>query len=377
MTPLQSPPRGRCYAVPNRLLHARMSSTVSWRQLDPSPDPNHGAPLPRSSHAVASVTPAVDDGTTRLLVCGGEDAPDTPIPDPRQVLWVAEGKGGGDGTWRWVSPEVASDSAPPPTARCGHAAASSGRYVYVFGGRTAAGDATADMYRIEIIHSPTWPFSPEYTVKYTRINYGNGPCARSDHAMITSGHSLYLYGGVGADGRLSDLHRFDTRFETWSDLGTADPGTDSADGRDEATLMVLEGGRKIAAVAARANGTDAGVHVFDTTTGEWDEEATAVEGPSPRGACASAALPDGRTVLFGGEVRGSYADDVVVFDGTTGVAEEAVGRGGGQSWPRARGRSGAASAGGDRFYLFGGLAGDDSGPERLGDLWEGRVSSGG
>ena len=365
---------------------------MTWRRLDPTPDPNHGSPLPRSSHVVAPVSLAVDDGITRLLVYGGEHSPRVPISDsdhPRQELWVAEGRDGGAGDWRWISPEVASDSSPPPPARLGHAAAAVGRHVYVFGGRAADGDAAADsddMYRIEVVHSPHWPFSPEYTVKYTRIGHGGGPCARSYHAMTSAGHShLYLFGGCGPDGRLADLHRFDKRFDAWTDLGTS-----SLAGRGGASLMSLDGGRRIAAVAGFAGRETRDSHVYDAAAGGWEGEASDVAGLSPRSVCAAADLPGG-TVLFGGEVgpsarehegAGSFEDDVVLFDGATGGVDEVIrrdppgeeGGGGGRCWPRARGWSGAAPAGGDRFYLFGGLAGDDSRPERLGDLWEGRVS---
>merc|ERR1712032_661523 len=134
-------------------------------------DPNHGLPLPRSSHGISAHL--TDDGKTRLILYGGENCPRTPISDQ---LWLAEGSD--DNEWKWISPRIASDSHEAPRSRLGHAQASVGKSVYIFGGRGNRGggildvdiseSAMDDLYKIEIIHSPHWPFCPDYTVKYTK-----------------------------------------------------------------------------------------------------------------------------------------------------------------------------------------------------------------
>lgn len=47
---------------------------------------------------------------------------------------------------------------------------------------------------------------------------GASPEARSFHAMVAVGSSLYVFGGCGKSGRLNDLHRFDTEALEWQHM---------------------------------------------------------------------------------------------------------------------------------------------------------------
>ena len=53
---------------------------------------------------------------------------------------------------------------------------------------------------------------------------GTVPEARSYHAMAAVGDTLYVFGGCGEGkrGRLNDLHSYDCRSGTWSQLPTCD-----------------------------------------------------------------------------------------------------------------------------------------------------------
>ena len=44
---------------------------------------------------------------------------------------------------------------------------------------------------------------------------GNFPSPRSFHQMVSIGSSLFVFGGCGVEGRLSDLYEFETKSSTW------------------------------------------------------------------------------------------------------------------------------------------------------------------
>ena len=58
---------------------------------------------------------------------------------------------------------------------------------------------------------------------WSRVEYKGGevPEARSFHNLVSVGRLLYVFGGCGAEGRLADLHSFDTTTGTWQALPSA------------------------------------------------------------------------------------------------------------------------------------------------------------
>ena len=62
-----------------------------------------------------------------------------------------------------------------------------------------------------------WQFNPEERT-WTRLDAPNAPEARSYHQMVSVGEELFVFGGCGAGGRLSDLHSFNTRTKEWSKM---------------------------------------------------------------------------------------------------------------------------------------------------------------
>ena len=82
----------------------------------------------------------------------------------------------------------------------------------------------------------------------------------------------------------------------------------------------------------------------------------------------------------GHEGAGGFADDLVAFDAATGtplhvqVVSDAP-EGAQPRLPSARGWGGAAATSHSSAALFGGLAGDDAAPVRLGDAWTVSVGS--
>ena len=90
-----------------------------------------------------------------------------------------------------------------------------GDAIWVFGGRQSVAMSEAplnDLWRLDLT-SKAWtgPIVPGFFSSSSKP-----PCPRSFHKMVAVGHTLYVYGGCGADGRLADLHAFDTTCARWS-----------------------------------------------------------------------------------------------------------------------------------------------------------------
>jgi hypothetical protein len=109
--------------------------------------------------------------------------------------------------------------------------------VYIYGGRAGvdmAETTMADMWKLELNSSAKW----------TEVEQGaDVPEKRSFHKMIAVGTDLYMFGGVGSNGRLNDLWKFDTVNEKWSGLGSS-----LLRGRGGPNILSLSGS-KIAIVA--------------------------------------------------------------------------------------------------------------------------------
>ena len=82
--------------------------------------------------------------------------------------------------------------------------------VLVFGGRTDVNVGEGNL-------NDLWSFDVD-THEWTHIEAGGAPAARSFHRAAAAGSKLYIFGGCGADGRLADLHEFDTATDVWSEL---------------------------------------------------------------------------------------------------------------------------------------------------------------
>ena len=83
-----------------------------------------------------------------------------------------------------------------------------GNRIYIFGGRQGIdmGECSLnDLFYFDI-ETKTWTQIP-----------GNDtfPAERSFHQMVSVGEKLFVFGGCGKSGRLSDLHEFDTATSKW------------------------------------------------------------------------------------------------------------------------------------------------------------------
>ena len=72
--------------------------------------------------------------------------------------------------------------------------------------------STHDLYRLDL-SSRTWS---QVAAK------GTPPEPRSFHAMVAVKGKLYVFGGCGVSGRLSDLHSFDCEDGSWGQLPSSE-----------------------------------------------------------------------------------------------------------------------------------------------------------
>jgi len=345
---------------------------IKWTRIVPGEDPNHpdGKPCTRSSHGVSMV-----QSKTKLFIYGGETVARTPL-DPNQSTWICDFT---NSSPKWRSILVSSSSAQQPPARVAHAqAVYKDRYVYIFGGRAGI---TMD----EMAMNDLWVFDTETETWTECTSTSTPPEARSFHQMLCVDDALYVFGGCSAvHGRLADIHKFDIATKTWTSMGTSQ----HLRGRGGATFLPFNNGKSLGVVAGFAGEETNDGHVFDVTKGQWNEDALTKDLTDlrPRSVCVGGSFPSvGLTVIFGGEVdpsqkghegAGGFANDVVVLNESNGnyITTIPSKQGSDEGWPEIRGwSSGAAVKSYDgsigQIYVFGGLSGDDTSPERLDDLW--------
>lgn len=322
----------------------------------------------------------------------------TPIHDDKQSLWLAAKKqhnattNDDDDQWQWIVPTIITSDRP--SARVAHAQASVGDTIYIFGGRDGINmgeNAMNDMWMLQIVDGSD-DNNGEVKVKWTQIHDDaeyhmnrNVPQARSFHKMIAVDTDIYMFGGCGSKGRLNDLWKFDTITNMWRCLGTSH----LLKGRGGPNILSLSNGTKIGIVAGFAGEETNDGHVYDVSKLAWEEKGMEGEGLSnmrPRSVCCFATLSKNNTcIIFGGEVdpsqkghegAGGFENDAVVLDGSDGSVMEIIKKPDDDKdveWPGPRGWSDATTHE-DTFYMFGGLAGDDTSPVRLGDLWQCKVT---
>ena len=72
--------------------------------------------------------------------------------------------------------------------------------------------STNELYKLDL-SSHTWS---------QVAGKGTLPEPRSFHAMVSVKGKLYVFGGCGTSGRLSDLHSFDCESGTWAQLRSSE-----------------------------------------------------------------------------------------------------------------------------------------------------------
>ena len=320
---------------------------MKWREC-PVTNQNGNGPVSRSSHGVSII------GDT-LYLWGGEHVARTPVDTN---IWALDLSEEGSMEWRNVSCQ-----GEPPSPRFGHSQCAMGGNVYVFGGR--AGTAI-DEQLMDDLHK--WdPQTATWSVVPTRG--GSAPCPRSYHSMVAPPAStcFYVFGGCSQQGRLADLHRFDTETGVWTQLHTG-----PMEGRGGTPVVATSTGH-IYIVGGFAGREMADVHAYSLQTNTW----TRCEQLEVACSVAVAGCVEGVLAVVGGELEpsarghagaGSFSNRAITLTELEGqVKMEGTGPGPspGRGW----------SAGdvwrGNKMVVVGGLTGDDANPVRLIDVWIG------
>lgn len=334
---------------------------VNWTLIKAAEETT--VPCERSSHGVSYLK-----GSRSLFVYGGEHIARTPLNDD-QATWLGKLSSTGEGSASCSWELIKSDIQPPH--RIAHAQAKDDDdTVYIFGGRQGI---TMD----ERALNDMWSWNEKDGWKEIKYVGDVVPEARSFHKMTCIGNKLYVFGGCGNQhGRLNDLYEFNTATCTWTDLGKSH----CLRGRGGPNLLPLDQGKKLAVIAGFAGEETKDGHIYDVTQNKWEEHdmSKQLTNLRPRSVCiAVSSLTN--TVIFGGEVdpshrghegAGGFANDVNIFDHTTGTLLQTNRvTDNNNQWPCIRGWS-DGDIDNSSIYIFGGLTGDDEKPERLNDLWE-------
>lgn len=330
-----------------------------WTRLAGLPG---AAPAARSSHGLSAIG-------GRAYLFGGEAVARHAIDSTVHELDV-------EGGWK----ALVAGAGYEPVPRVGHAQCAVGGKLLVFGGRTGVdmGDG---------ILNDTWLFDPG-TQAWEELKdvAGTPPCARSYHRATAVGNKVFVFGGCGAEGRLADLHVLDLQARRWSAL----PSAPDIPGRGGPVFEASPDGHSLWMVGGFIGGQTNDVMRFDLLTESWTRAPS--DWLQPRSMCASFALGLGHSsgpalFIFGGEVvasnkghdgAGGFERDTVALEiGGDSVSSTARRQADGAPLqieatgeiPPARGWTAAAALSPTEGLLFGGLAGSDAAPERLGDAW--------
>merc|ERR1719399_502298 len=130
-----------------------------------------------------------------------------------------------------------------------------------------------------------------------------GPSARGGHSatlvgariFTIGGHRIVVFGGLGPDGPLRDLHALDTQSHTWYQgptSGGAPPARHSHTSNLHDTRLLVFGG-------AGAATTFGDIHVLDLACMAWADPVTSGPAPGPRMGHASL-LVENHLIIHGG-----------------------------------------------------------------------------
>eukprot|EP01084_Bolivina_argentea_P129206 228220_1 len=335
---------------------ATLPIRAAWKCLDTNiTQDNHNLVGNRSSHGIS-----IKDDT--LYLFGGETIPRTPIDSKFYVKNLTD-----DAIEPWRILPTNGNVEPIP--RVAHAQAIIGDSIWIFGGRqgiTMSEQPMNDLWKFHI-PSKTWT-----CVKAEK----NTPEPRSFHKMLSVGSKLYVFGGCGKLGRLSDLHCFNTENKTWENpLSLKNPSC--LPGRGGAGFLASPCGTYLYVVGGFCGFESNAVCRFSLIDNSWTEIYSEGNNIIKPFSVSCGCVINNNLVFFGGEIdpsdkghegAGNFSNDLLILDGSTGavVRDNCTISG---IIPMARGWASAASYGNKAMVIFGGLSGNDQNPTRLCDTW--------
>ena len=172
-----------------------MPFTCTWKKIIPNDRP---WPIERSSHGISVISDTV-------YVFGGEHEARIPIDsDVYTINMSLKALENSAVAWRRIK---AGKTSPVP--RIAHSQATIGNKIYIFGGRQGVQMEESPLNDLHNFDTVTESWTE------VRSLSGKSPSPRSFHRMVAVGKSLFVFGGCGNEGRLSDLHEFNTTTLTW------------------------------------------------------------------------------------------------------------------------------------------------------------------
>jgi hypothetical protein len=244
-------------------------------------------PAARSSHALAAVG-------SKLYLFGGEQQPRVPLPDTTYCYDIETG------TW-----EALSTTGCSPGPRIAASMVAVGPQLFLYGGRTGIDmgeGAKSDLY---VFDTPSHQWQPVAVSADSPQ-----PPARSYHAMAADPGSgkLYVFGGCGSSGRLSDLWAYDINSATWQQL----PSSDAVAARGGSVIVAAADGQQLYVLGGFNGAELQDCHVFDTTTHTWacptccnNQPAAAAAAEGGKGDSGSDSQQGGLSMLLGRSVFGA------------------------------------------------------------------------
>jgi N-acetylneuraminic acid mutarotase len=187
--------------------------------------------------------------------------------------------------WQWARPQVEGMG---PSARGGHSATLVGARIFTIGGHRFG--ESGGTY-----HNDTFVLDVDAN-QWTEVRCkGTPPSPRYNHSAALVGNRIVVFGGLGPDGPLRDLHALDTQSHTWYQgptSGGAPPARHSHTSNLHDTRLLVFGG-------AGAATTFGDIHVLDLACMAWADPVTSGPAPGPRMGHASL-LVENHLIIHGG-----------------------------------------------------------------------------
>eukprot|EP00775_Hariotina_reticulata_P003513 gene3513-3783_t len=214
---------------------------MAWKKLEQA----GAVPGPRSSHAICCIG---DD----VYMFGGELQARVPVDDGLYKGSLSSGV--------WSKLHAAEGTSPGPRVAATMVAV--GNKIYLFGGRTGIDmgeGAQSDLFVFDTC-TLTWTPLPQQ-----QDDLAAAPPPRSYHAMAAAGGKVYIFGGCGTSGRLSDLWCFDPSSSSWTKM----PACDAVGPRGGPVLVAAPDDTKLFVMGGFNGAEMADCHVFDISSSSW------------------------------------------------------------------------------------------------------------
>ncbi|KAG2313277.1 hypothetical protein Bca52824_024834 [Brassica carinata] len=214
--------------------------------------------------------------------------------------------------WERVQRQVGlADSSSGPGKRWGHTcnAIKGGRFVYVFGGCGGDGRLTNQVHVFDL----------ERQIWTEPVIRGVPPSPRDGHSCTTVEDNLFVFGGSDGKQYLNDLHVLDTSSHTWKCLEASGEGPDTREAHSAKCvgkyIVIFGGSGKVPGLDDEVFFND--LYVLCTETVMWKRAPTTGMRPFARDGHTFSVWKKKFIVVGGEDFDGNYLSDVHSIDAET------------------------------------------------------------